>query len=242
MTELNPVFLDKLGSARKITFFTGAGMSAESGIPTFRGEDGIWKKFRPEELANFKAFVRSPEMVWEWYQHRRQIITECLPHPGHHAIKDLESKFSVTVITQNIDDLHNRAGSSRVIELHGNILKNYCLSCKKRYDHPAELHIEGTPRCTCGGLIRPDVVWFGENLPEGVFERAEDEVISSDILFSVGTSSIVYPAASLPHTAIKRGVYVVEINPVETEFTEYADLFLKGKAGEILPQIVKALS
>lgn len=239
--EFPQVFLDKLKSAKKISFFTGAGISAESGIPTFRGNDGIWKKFKPDELANFKAFVRSPAMVWEWYEHRRQIITECKPNPGHLAIKQLEEKYSVTVITQNIDNLHNRAGSSIVLELHGNIMKNYCIDCAKRYDHQVELSPNKTPRCSCGGLIRPDVVWFGENLPFGLFEKAEDDVASSDILFSVGTSSIVYPAASLPYTALRFGVYVVEINPVETELTRSANLFLPGRAGEVLPAIAAAV-
>lgn len=234
-------FLQRLGKAQKITFFTGAGMSAESGIPTFRGNNGIWQKFKPEELANFRAFVRSPEMVWEWYQHRRQIITECKPNPGHIAIKQFEERYIVTVITQNIDDLHNRAGSNRVLELHGNIMKNYCIECKRRYDSHVELSANKIPQCICGGLIRPDVVWFGENLPEGLFEKSEEAVSTSDIVFSVGTSSVVYPAASLPFTALRTGAYLVEINPEHTELTRHAHLFIPGKAGVILPELVQAL-
>ncbi|MDP2304159.1 MAG: NAD-dependent deacylase [Ignavibacteria bacterium] len=234
-------FITQLSLSKRIVFFTGAGISAESGIPTFRGEEGIWKKFRPEELANFNAFMRNPTLVWEWYQYRRKIVRETTPNPGHYAIVEFENYFDVTVVTQNVDNLHKRAGSKLVYELHGNIEKNYCIRCKKRYDFIEFPENQGAPICECGGNIRPDIVWFGEYLPNDQFSSSENAAEVSDIFFVVGTSSVVYPAASITNIARSAGSYVVEINITETEISDRVNLFLKGKSGEILPKIIELI-
>lgn len=238
------LLLGKLACAERVVALTGAGVSAESGVPTFRGEDGIWKKFRPEELANFDAFVRNPGLVWEWYRHRKQIIGTIQPNAGHYALAELEKRFGrFTLVTQNIDNLHRRAGSTTVHELHGNIERNYCISCGRRFTNEEILWKEGVPRCdACNGLIRPDVVWFGELLPEDQWAAAEAAAREAEIFFSIGTSAIVYPAASLPVIARRSGAYLVEINPEPTPLTDAADEFLAGKSGEILPELVRALS
>ena len=226
-------------NATRVVVFTGAGISQESGIATFRSPDGIWAKFKPEELANINAFMANPERVWQWYQYRRNVVTEAVPNPGHQAIVELEKIVGrVDVITQNVDGLHTRAGSSRVYELHGSLLKHRCLDCQSSYEISGDE--EGEPHCPiCGGLIRPGVVWFGEDLPEYEWERAVDATINCDLFLSVGTSTIVYPAAGLPFMAVREGKYVIEVNPERTEFTRYADLYLEGKAGEVLPMLVE---
>uniref|UniRef100_A0A7V3E6A6 NAD-dependent protein deacylase n=1 Tax=Ignavibacterium album TaxID=591197 RepID=A0A7V3E6A6_9BACT len=234
-------FLDKLALSEKVVFFTGAGISAESGIPTFRGKDGIWNKLKPEELANFNAFMRNPKMVWEWYNHRKKIIHESKPNAGHITIAEFEKYFDdVTVITQNIDNLHRRAGSRKIYELHGNIERNYCINCKTFYNEELDFS-EGVPKCKCGGLIRPDVVWFGEFLPADQLEASERAAINSDIFFVVGTSAVVYPAAGLVYTAKRSGSYVVEINIEETEVSSIADFSFYGEAGKVLPEILEEL-
>lgn len=232
-------FLDKLAVSEKVVFFTGAGISAESGIPTFRGKDGIWNKLKPEELANFNAFMRNPKMVWEWYNHRKKIIHESKPNAGHITIAEFEKYFDdVTVVTQNIDNLHRRAGSRKIYELHGNIERNYCINCKTFYNEELDFS-EGVPKCKCGGLIRPDVVWFGEFLPADQLEASERAAINSDIFFVVGTSAVVYPAAGLVYTAKRSGSYVVEINIEETEVSSIADFSFYGEAGKVLPEILE---
>ena len=233
--------IKKLKSARAIVFFSGAGISAESGIPIFRGKDGIWNKLRPEELANFNAFMRNPQLVWEWYNYRKSIVQESKPNPGHLAIVEMEKYFEkVIVITQNVDNLHRRAGSKTIYELHGNIERNFCAKCKKHYD--GELDFEdGIPKCTCGGLIRPDVVWFGEFLPADQFQLSEKAARNCDVFFIVGTSAVVYPAASLVQVAKSNGAYLVEVNIEETEASSIVDVSLFGESGKILPQIVEEL-
>ncbi|MFA3783733.1 NAD-dependent deacetylase [Melioribacteraceae bacterium 4301-Me] len=241
--EFKKEFLERLNIAKKIVFFTGAGISAESGIPTFRGKDGIWNKLKPEELANFNAFLKNPDMVWEWYQHRKKIIHESKPNAGHFAIADFQDYFDdVVVITQNIDNLHRRAGSKKIFELHGNIERNYCIDCGTFYNTP-ELEItEGVPKCKkCGGLIRPDVVWFGEMLPEDQYTQSEKAAQACDICFVVGTSAVVYPAAFIPLSAKQSGAYMVEINIEHTEFSYYANYSILGEAGKVLPLIVDEL-
>ncbi len=229
----------KLKEAKKLVFFSGAGISAESGISSFRGEDGIWNKLKPEELANFNAFIKNPDLVWEWYQYRKKIVHDSEPNPAHKTIAELEKYFEVTVVTQNVDNLHRRAGSNTIYELHGNIEKNYCVSCRKRYDYQ-EFEQDGkVPRCSCGGLIRPDIVWFGEFLPQDQFSAAEQSVKKCDILFVVGTSAVVYPAAYIPITAKEHGKFLVEINVENTELSRFVDVSMQGKAGEILPSILK---
>ncbi|MFQ5798642.1 MAG: NAD-dependent deacetylase [Bacteroidota bacterium] len=239
----SPSFRVRLREARCFVAFTGAGMSAESGVSTFRGEDGIWKKFKPEELANLGAFIRNPELVWEWYAHRKKILSTVQPNPGHYALAEMENLFQeMHVITQNIDNLHDRAGSQRVYELHGNVERNYCIDCRTPFTNEQLNLEEGVPRCGgCGGLIRPDVVWFGELIPVDAWERSVEACERADLFFCIGTSGIVYPAASLPGIARRSGAYVVEINPEYTMLSHSVDETLIGKAGEILPKIVSLL-
>jgi NAD-dependent deacetylase len=239
--ELKEEFLEKLKSAKSIVFFTGAGISAESGIPTFRGEDGIWNKLKPEELASFDAFMRNPDMVWEWYQYRRKIIHDTEPNAGHFAMAEFEKLYEdVTVVTQNVDNLHRRAGSNNIFELHGNIERNYCVDCREPYY--IESDEESLPKCKfCGGLIRPDVVWFGEMLPQEIFANGEQAAAQSDICIIAGTSAVVYPAAYIPITAKNSGSYLVEINVEPTEISHLVNYSIIGKFGEILPLILEAV-
>lgn len=241
MINFSQTFLKKLTEAKKIVFFTGAGISSESGIPTFRGKDGIWNKLKPEELANFNAFMRNPQMVWEWYNHRKKIISEAKPNAGHIAIAEMQNLFDeVTVVTQNIDNLHRRAGSKSIFELHGNIERNYCIKCRTFYNEELDFS-NGVPKCKCGGLIRPDVVWFGEYLPEDQFEGARKAAVLSDIFFVVGTSAVVYPAAGLIDLAQNAGSLIVEINIEETSISYICDESFFGEAGKILPEIVNQI-
>ncbi len=211
-------------------------------MPTFRGNDGIWKRFKPEELANLDAFMRNPELVWEWYKARKKVIAEVKPNAGHVALVEMEKMFSsFAVITQNIDNLHRRAGSSAIFELHGNIERNYCMKCGKNFANEVVLSGEGIPHCECGGLIRPDVVWFGEMLPEDEWNGAMRACHTADVLLTIGTSGVVFPAASLPIEAKRSGAFVVEINPEPTPLTDIADEFVRGRSGEILPTLVEHL-
>ncbi len=243
MIAFSEKLIEKLSGAQRVVFLTGSGISAESGIPTFRGNEGLWKNFKPEELANFKAFIKNPARVWEWYQFRRDIILSAKPNAGHLAIREFEKFFpSVTVVTQNVDNLHRLAGSSNILELHGNIMKNYCIRCSKRYDFQTFENSLSSPKCECGGLIRPDVVWFGENLNESVFAEAEDTVASADIVFVAGSSNIVYPAALLPQHAVNNGVYTVEINIERSELSGVLDEVLLGPSGTVIPELIKKIA
>lgn len=238
--EIPGELLNRIRNAESIVFFTGAGISAESGIPTFRGENGIWKKLKPEELANFDAFLKNPEIVTEWYNHRRQIIHQSEPNAGHYAITEFQKRFdNVTVITQNVDNLHRRAGNKNIFELHGNIERNYCIKCKTFYNDLDDQIIPICPKC--GGLIRPDVVWFGELLPEDQLTGAEKAASECDIFFCIGTSAVVYPAASLIYTAKQSGAYLIEINIENTEISSLVNYSFKEKSGIALPEILKAL-
>lgn len=229
---------DRLKEASKIVFFTGAGISAESGIPTFRGKDGIWNKLKPEELANFDAFMRNPNLVWEWYQYRRKIVHEAGPNDGHRVIAELQDYYDVTVVTQNVDNLHRRAGSETVYELHGNIERNYCVDCKKPFEIDAYEFDKKVPECECGGLIRPDVVWFGEMLPQDQFMSAEAAAGDCDIMFVIGTSAIVYPAAYIPITAKQHGKYMIEVNIEETDASHIMNESIFGTSGTVMPKIL----
>ncbi len=234
-------FVEKIKTANSVLFFTGAGISAESGIPTFRGKDGMWKNYRPEELATLDAFLKNPDRVWEWYQYRRRIIRNASPNRGHLSITQMQYYFKeVVVVTQNVDNLHKRAGNKEVYELHGNIEINRCLRCGKLFYPPMFEQDEKAPRCPdCGGLVRPNVVWFGEPLPEDVLKSAQEAASNCDTCFTVGTSAVVYPAALIPTIAKSSGAYVVEININKTEFSNYAHLSLIGKSGEILSEILE---
>lgn len=238
--EIKEELKSKLKEAVSLLFFTGAGISAESGIATFRGKDGLWNKLKPEELANFSAFMKNPEMVWEWYQYRRQIVENTEPNPGHYAIAEFEKHYKVNVVTQNVDNLHFRAGSTNIDELHGSIVRNFCVDCKEYYNSDKLKSDTKVPRCEkCNGLIRPDVVWFGENLRGDAFPNGERAAKNCDICFVVGTSGIVYPAAYIPLTAKQYGAYIVEINIEPTDFSYQADYSIFGKSGDILPEILK---
>jgi NAD-dependent deacetylase len=241
MSETVQNLIERLRRAENVVVSTGAGVSAESGVPTFRGAGGIWSKMNPEELASVDGFMKNPQLVWEWYQYRRDLMGKVTPNPGHHAIAQMEKLFErFTLITQNIDGLHARAGSANILELHGNISRNKCLKCERPYRGEIDLE-EGLPYCDCGGMIRPDVVWFGEMLPQDVLEKAFRATEEADVFFSVGTSAIVQPAASLPFMARRGGAYVVEVNIEPTGLTAVADVFLQGKSGEVLPGIVEQL-
>ena len=247
MPEFTDTLVDRLARAEHVMVLTGAGISAESGIPTFRDPGGLWEKFDPQELANVEAFLNNPELVQGWYRHRRQVVEDAEPNAGHRALADLEAHGSdVAVVTQNVDDLHDRAGSSTVIELHGNITHNYCMDCERAAapDTVDAAIQEGTPaRCPeCGGLIRPDVVWFGEMLPPDAMERADAATHRADVFLSVGTSAVVYPAARLPVAAQEQDAYVAEINPDTTGITDNVDESIRGPAGEVLPDLVDAVA
>lgn len=233
-------FLSTLKNASSVSVFTGAGVSAESGVPTFRGNDGLWKKFKPEELANLDAFMRNPELVWEWYKQRKHIIASIRPNAGHYALAQMQQHHHhFSVITQNIDNLHQRAGSSIVHELHGNIERNYCIGCGKFFTNE-QIFSQKAPKCTsCEGLIRPDVVWFGELLPADAWNASVDDAEHSDVFIVIGTSAEVYPAASLPLIAKRSGAYVVEINIEPTVFSDKADEVILGTSGKILSHLLE---
>ncbi len=223
-----------LQRAKKIGVLTGAGVSAESGIATFRGKDGIWSKLNPDELARMDAFLKNPARVLEWYEHRRSIIDNVAPNAAHKTLAEMQDYFDSFVIsTQNIDGLHKKAGSDSVYELHGNILRNRCNECGKKID---DVDLESVPRCECGGLVRPDVVWFGEVLPVDVLDNSFAVAQQADVYFSIGTSAAVYPAAYLPVEAKMNGAFVIEINLEPTELSNVAHVSYRGRAGEILPE------
>jgi NAD-dependent deacetylase len=246
MPGFSDTLVDQLARADHVAVLTGAGISAESGIPTFRDPGGLWEEFEPQELANVEAFLDNPELVQGWYRHRRQVVEDAEPNAGHRALADLEAHVpTVSVVTQNVDDLHNQAGSSTVIELHGNITHNYCMDCERDAapDVVDAAIQQGEPaRCPkCSGLIRPDVVWFGERLPPDAVEQADAATHQADVFLSVGTSAVVYPAARYPVVARERGAYVAEINPDTTGVTDDVDESIQGPAGEILPALVDAV-
>lgn len=229
-------------SAHSAVFFTGAGVSRESGIPTFReAQSGLWANYNPEELATPSAFKRNPDLVWRWYDSRRKKLAEVRPNAGHFAIAELELLVpKVVVLTQNVDGLHKIAGSKDIVELHGSIREFFCFD-HRHTANEVPLGLEQAPSCHCGSLIRPGVVWFHEALPEDAFTRAQFEVENASILFVVGTSALVHPAAGLPLLAIQKKIPVVEINPDETPLSHKVNISLRGASGEILPQLVKAV-
>jgi NAD-dependent deacetylase len=230
---------EKLMHARRVAVLTGAGVSAESGVPTFRGADGLWRRYRAEDLATPEAFECDPTLVWSWYDWRRQLIARCEPNPAHHAIAALEAGVpEFLLITQNVDGLHRKAGSCNMVELHGNLWRVRCLS-EGTITENAEAPLASIPpRCVCGGLLRPDVVWFGEPLSTETIRRAYDAVEACDLMLVVGTSALVQPAASLPMIAKAHGAYVVEVNLDPTPFSPLADESHQGRAGEILPRLL----
>ena len=234
---------EALRKARHVCVLTGAGISAESGIPTFRDAlTGLWSKFSPQELATPEAFARDPETVWSWYEWRRELIRQAQPNAGHLALAELARRVpGLTLVTQNVDGLHQRAGSQGVLEYHGNILRDRC-TVEQIVAERSEDTRTGLPRCAaCGGLLRPDVVWFGEAIPAGPMTLAAAAAEDCDVFLSVGTSSLVYPAAGLAEVALRRSATVVEINPNETDLSPHSHLVLRGPSGQILPALLQAL-
>lgn len=233
----------RIKAATSVAVLTGAGVSAESGIPTFRGPGGLWQQYKPEELATPAAFRRDPRLVWEWYDWRRQKIAQASPNPAHYALAQMERLVpEFLLITQNIDDLHGTAGSRRIVELHGCIWRVRCQAEGTVHEN-REVPLTTLPlRCGCGSLLRPDVVWFGESLSSETQAAAFAAAGSADVFLSVGTSALVHPAASLPMVAKDRGAFVAEINPDPTPITPFVDSYLQGPAGEILPQILSVLT
>jgi NAD-dependent deacetylase len=231
----------------RVTVFSGAGMSADSGVPTFRdAETGLWAQTDPYEISSSDAWRRRPERVFAWYLWRHHMMGSVSPNAGHRAVAAWQDYALVDVVTQNIDNLHEQAGSSRVHHLHGSLFQFHCDSCKSAYDdvlppmpEPA-LAVE-PPHCWCGGLIRPNVVWFGENLPETAWDDSVEAVSNADLVITVGTSSVVYPAASLPEAAVRQGIPVIEVNPKPTPFSDQATVSLRETAAAGLPTLLQRL-
>lgn len=236
--------IQTLSRARHVAVLTGAGISVESGVPTFRdAQTGLWEKFDPAELATPAAFERSPQLVWDWYAHRRQLCSAAEPNAGHRALAELEKlvpRFTLT--TQNVDDLHERAGSTNILRLHGSLFRYKCSRTHVPWegDLPSDERPPRDPRS--GHFLRPAVVWFNETLPQEIFADAEHAARSADVYFTIGTSAVVYPAAALPELALQSGATVIEINPQETSFSRQATFSLRGKACEILPELIRLLA
>jgi len=227
---------------KKVVVLTGAGISVESGVPTFRGEDGLWRRYRAEDLATPSAFQANPKLVWEWYDWRRGIIAEAQPNPGHRAIAEMEGIFPhFCLVTQNVDGLHRRAGNTKVIEIHGNLWDLRCVAeGRVREDNRCPLP-EIPPLCECGALLRPHVVWFGESLDQEDLTQAYRLIEACDLLFVVGTSAVVQPVASFPLMAKQGGSFVVEVNMDPTPISSLVDASLQGKAGEIIPAFLEKI-
>ena len=247
-TQIDPTLLEevreRLGSARRVFVLTGAGVSAESGVPTFRGggDSAVWKGMPFDVISSAGMLARDLPAVWEWFDHRRRLLGDLQPNPAHHVLARWQDKFErFSLATQNVDGLHTAAGSRDVLELHGNIWTARCTECGARESlrewHEVNVD-ERTPICSsCGNAMRPDVVLFGEILPATVFEDAARAAASCDLCFVIGTSSLVYPAMRLPEIALEAGAYIVEINPELTPFSALADASIQGRAGEVLPQL-----
>jgi NAD-dependent deacetylase len=232
-----------ISRARHVCVLTGAGISAESGIPTFRdAQEGIWARFDPLDLATPEGFERDPDLVWRWYEWRRDLVRKAEPNAGHHALATLARRVPrLTLVTQNVDGLHQRAGSTGVIEYHGNILRDRCTVEQVVAERSRDAG-GGLPRCLgCGGLLRPDVVWFGEMIPRGALLLADAAAENCDVFLSIGTSSLVYPAASLGEAALRHGATVIEINPDSTDLSPRAHVVLRGPSGLVLPAVLELL-
>jgi NAD-dependent deacetylase len=227
----------RLAASRSPVALTGAGVSAESGVPTFRGPDGLWKNFRAEELATPEAFAKNPTLVWQWYDWRRGIIGSVEPNAAHYALAEMERRNGLMLITQNVDGLHCLAGSTSLLELHGSIWKVLCTGCGAKSEN-RDVPIEIPPVCGCGGLLRPDIVWFGESLDPEIIGGAFDAASGADFMMVIGTSGVVQPAASLAGRAKEAGAFVVEINIDATPMNDMIDVRLTGRAGELLPELL----
>jgi NAD-dependent deacetylase len=224
-----------------VCVLTGAGVSAESGVPTLRAQNGLWEQYRLEDVATPDALARNPKGVWEFYEARRETMQRVRPNPGHVALAALQELYArFTVVTQNIDGLHARAGSRRVLEVHGSLWRARCREGCGRVVDPFPFPAPAVPPvCECGGLLRPSVVLFGELLPPDVFQEAMQDAESCDVAMSVGTSSSVWPAAGIPLAAAEMGAFTIEVNPEETELTSHFDVSLMGPSGRILPELLE---
>ncbi len=227
----------KLKDSRKIVFVTGAGISQESGIPTFRGKDGYWRKYDPMKLASIDAFYDDPKLVWEWYEDRRKNILDVKPNEGHFAISQMEEFKDVVVLTQNIDGLHQRSGSTNVLELHGSIIRIKCTVCDF-IDNITENFESLPPKCKCGSMLRPDVVWFGEPLPQNIWQSAIKEASICDVMIIVGTSLVVSPANTLPVYAKQNGAILIEVNPEKTVMSNDMTLSIQATSVGVLPKML----
>ena len=256
MTEFPDILLQVLRRAERVAALTGAGASQESGLRTFRdAQTGLWAQYKPEDLASPEAFARNPKLVWDWYAMRREKMREVQPNAGHYALAEMGHRIPhFTLITQNVDGLHRKAEETRretsqvsetcevypILELHGNIQRVRCAECGMYAETWAENG--DVPRCAgCGGMLRPDLVWFGESLPRSALEAAVEAARTSQVFLSIGTSGMVQPAAALPFAARNKGAFVVEINLEPTPLTEKADFLLQGKSGEVLPALMQAV-
>lgn len=241
--QLPPELITVFRAAQSIAVLTGAGMSAESGVPTFRDAlTGLWAKYDPQELATPQAFQRDPQLVWDWYKWRLDIVRHAQPNAGHYALATMARRVPhVVVITQNVDGLHELAGSTDVIELHGNLYRARC-TANDEIIREWDTTSTGLPHCpNCGALLRPDIVWFGEALPPEALSRARRAARSANVFLTVGTSGLVYPAAGLPLEAAESGAVTVQINPERTQLSGSMRFDLRGRAGEVLPELVIAV-
>jgi NAD-dependent deacetylase len=229
--------IEQIKDIQKIVFVTGAGISQESGIPTFRGKDGLWRNYNAMELATIDAFYKNPKLVWEWYNERRRNIFAAQPNLGHKAITELEKYAEVVILTQNIDGLHQKAGSTKVLELHGSIVKIKCSVCDFKDEIITEFS-EIPPLCKCGNILRPDVVWFGESLPQDVWQKAIIFSSQCDLMIIAGTSLVVSPANTLPIYAKQNNAILIEINPEKTEMSSEMDLVIRNTSARTLPKFV----
>ena len=228
---------DEIKKFQKIVFVTGAGISQESGIPTFRGEDGLWRNYDAMRLATIDAFYDNPKLVWEWYNERRMNVFQAQPNPGHRAIAELEKYADVVVLTQNIDGLHQKSGTSKVLELHGSIVKIKCSVCDYKEEILTEI-LDLPPLCKCGNILRPDVVWFGELLPQDVWQNAMYFASKCDLMIIAGTSLVVSPANTLPIYAKQNNATLIEINPEDTSMSREMNLVIRNTSAESLPELV----
>jgi len=233
-----------LGTVNSVFVLTGAGVSAESGIPTFRGADGLWKNYSAQELATPQAFQKDPVLVWEWYHWRQDLILKASPNAAHYALSAFESIFEhFLLLTQNVDNMHRRAGSQRVLELHGNIFRARCCECDRKTEYTGIQGVSNDlPRCVCGGLLRPDVVWFGEAIPEYIWQDSLDFLSGTAVAMICGTSGVVWPAAAIPRIAMEQGVKTIEINLEPTPISNAVDVSIRAKADVALPLLVRKIT
>jgi len=240
--DIPNALIEALRGARHVCILTGAGVSAESGVPTFRdAQDGLWAEFEPQDLATPDAFLADPALIWRWYRWRRELVSEAEPNPGHYAIAELENRVAqVTLVTQNVDSLHQRAGSKKVIEFHGNLFDERCFSCATPAIADDSIDVPTCPEC--GDNLRPGVVWFGESIPEAALNESCAAAMECDVFLSVGTSSLVYPAAGLANLAVENGATVVEINPIPTTHAAGFHFAIAGKSGVVFPKLLESLA